>query len=522
MTRKSAKSKRGQNDPTLFTCRTDPIGSNSYVDLDHGHSPPITRKKGRMNSRFSIFALFIAFAGILTGQEKTTRPNFVIILTDDQGYGDLSCFGSMDVKTPRIDQMASEGARLTCFYMAAPYCTPSRAALMTGSYPTRIGMGGGVNLSADPRGLNPEEITIAEVMKSAGYKTGIFGKWHLGDQPEFLPTRQGFDDFFGLPYSHDIHPMNPKGNRKFPPLPLLEGEKVIELEPDADLFTKRFTGRAVQFIEENRDEPFFLYVPHPIPHRPVHFTDPYMEGVSDEVRKALAEEKVNGTVNYDVRDKLYFRSLEEIDWSVGQILDALKEQGIDENTVVIFSSDNGPARPPVGIGSAGPLRGSKGTTWEGGLRVPTVIRWPAGIAPGSDTDELLTAMDLLPTFGRLAGGKIPEDRVIDGKDVLNVLTEGAPSPHEVFFYHRSNLLQAVRAGKWKLQLGGPKQHGGGKSLFDLESDIGETNNVAAQNPEVIARLRAYVKDFKSDIGRNKRPAGIVKNPKALTIGQRKE
>ncbi len=473
-----------------------------------------------MNLCTRTVAQFLVFAGTLFAQEKVDRPNFIIILTDDQGYGDLSCYGSTDVKTPRIDQMAAEGAKLTSFYMAAPYCTPSRAALMTGSYPKRIGMAGGVNLSADPKGLNPAEITIAEVMKSAGYKTGMFGKWHLGDQPEFLPTRQGFDEFFGLPYSHDIHPMNPKGNRKFPPLPLLEGETVIELEPDADFFTKHFTERAVSFIEEHKEDPFFLYVPHPIPHRPVHFTEPYMEGVSDEVRAALSQEKGNATIDYAVRDKLYFRSLEEIDWSVGQILDALKANGIDENTIVIFTADNGQARPPVGIGSAKPLRGSKGTTWEGGLRVPTVIRWPAEIEAGSDTDELLTAMDLLPTFAKLAGGKVPTDRVIDGKDILPVLTEGVASPHEVFFYHRSNSLQAVRAGKWKLQMGGPKQHGGGKALFDLEADIGETTNVAADNPEVVARLRAYVKSFGEDLKKNSRPAGVVKNPKPLTKKQK--
>ncbi|WP_442512194.1 sulfatase family protein [Novipirellula sp. SH528] len=456
-------------------------------------------------------------SGTRQANSGQAKPNFVIILTDDQGYGDLGCYGSKDVITPRIDRMAEEGARLTSFYMAAPYCTPSRAALMTGSYPIRVGMAGGVNLAADPKGLNPAEVTIAEVMKSAGYQTGMFGKWHLGDQPEFLPTRQGFDEFFGLPYSHDIHPFNDKPKHKFPPLPLLEGEEVIELDPDADFFTRRFTQRAVKFIEKNKDQPFFLYVAHPIPHRPVHFTDAYLEGVSDEVREALAQEKVTGKINYAVRDKLYFRGVNEIDWSVGKILDAIKEQGIDDNTLVIFTSDNGQARPPVGIGSPGPLKGSKGTTWEGGLRVPTVIRWPGKIAPGSDNDELLTAMDLLPTFANLAGAEIPTDRKIDGKDIWPVLTEGAESPHEVFFYYRVNSLQAVRSGKWKLQTGGPRQHGGGKALFNLAADIGETTNVAAQHPEVVERLRAYAKALNKDLKQNSRPAGVVKNPKPLTM-----
>ena len=443
---------------------------------------------------------------------QAERLNFVIIFTDDQGYGDLGCYGSTNVHTPRIDRMAAEGMKLTSFYVAAPYCTPSRAALMTGSYPIRIGMAGGVLLSADKRGLNPSEETIAETLKSAGYRTGMFGKWHLGDQPEFLPTRQGFDEFFGLPYSHDIHPHNPKSNRRFPPLPLLEGEEVIELEPDADLFTKRFTERAVQFIERHKDHPFFLYVPHPIPHRPNHMTAPFLEGVSDEVRKALAEEKATGKINYAVRDKLYFRAVNEIDWSVGQILDALKQQGIDDKTIVLFTSDNGQARPPVGIGSAGPLKGAKGMTWEGGMRMPTVIRAPGRIAPNTENDAILTAMDLLPTFAKLAGAETPTDRVIDGKDIWPVLTQGKASPHEAFFYHRLNTLEAVRSGRWKLHL----NKGHAKSLYDLKADIGETTNVLKANPKIAQRLLGYTKTFAKDIGENKRPAGYVHNPKPLT------
>jgi len=224
------------------------------------------------------------------------KPNLVIIFTDDQGYSDLSCYGGgkHKVKTPNIDQMAKEGARLTSFYVAAPICTPSRASLMTGSYAKRVDMVSGVCLAADERGLNPDEITIAEIAQSAGYKTGMFGKWHLGDQPEFLPTRQGFEEFFGLPYSHDIHPYH--GNQKkfnFPSLPLLEGEKVIELDPDADYFTKRFTERAIQFIKKNKDNPFFMYVAHPLPHRPIHASPPFMEDLPPAVKKALKEENGN-------------------------------------------------------------------------------------------------------------------------------------------------------------------------------------------------------------------------------------
>jgi len=226
----------------------------------------------------------------------TDKPNFIIIFTDDQGYADLSCFGGKHVSTPRIDQMAAEGARLTNFYVAAPICTPSRAALMTGCYPKRIGMADRVFLAGDDRGLNPKEITIAEVLKLAGYKTGMFGKWHLGDQPEFLPTRQGFDEFFGLPYSHDIHPFHTNKKHNFPPLPLLEMEKVVELNPDADYLTKRFTERAVDFIERHKDEPFFLYLPHPIPHRPIHASPPFMADASESVRFSTRSKITESTI----------------------------------------------------------------------------------------------------------------------------------------------------------------------------------------------------------------------------------
>ena len=452
-----------------------------------------------------------------SNQATVSRPNFVVIFTDDQGYGDLSCFGSKQVQTPRIDQMAADGMKLTSFYMAAPYCTPSRGALMTGSYPRRIGMGTGVFLAADKRGLNPDEITIAELLRSAGYATGMFGKWHLGDQPEFLPTQQGFEVFFGLPYSHDIQPENPK--KKFPPLPLLEGEEVVELDPDADYFTKRFTDRAVEFIEQNKDKPFFLYVPHPMPHRPCQMSPPFMEDIPEAAKEALATEKTNGGIDYATRDKLYYHAVAELDWSVGQILDALKQNGIDDNTFVIFTSDNGPARPPIGIGTAAPCKGSKGMSWEGGVRVPTVVRWPGKIATGTVNDEVMTAMDLLPTFAKLAGAEIPTDRVIDGKNVLPVLTKDATSPHEAIFYHRVSKLCAVRSGKWKLHLGRGSRKDGStvRALYDLDADIGETNNVIEEHPEVEKRLQGYVEAFQKDIAENSRPIGINKNPKPLTM-----
>lgn len=460
-----------------------------------------------MKTLHLISFLCLGFAQSLSAAEK---PNFVVIFTDDQGYGDLTCFGGKHVSTPRIDQMAAEGSRLTSFYVAAPVCTPSRAALMTGCYPKRIDMATGSNfgvlLAGDTKGLNPDEITIAEVLKTAGYKTGMFGKWHLGDQPEFLPTKQGFDEYFGIPFSHDIHSFHPRQEHfKFPPLALLENETVIEMDPDADYLTKRITEHAVSFIKKNKDEPFFLYVPHPIPHKPLHVSPPFMKGVASEITDKLKNE--GDSVDYKTRDRLFRQTIDEIDWSVGQILDTLKAQRIDEDTLVIFTSDNGPA-----IGSAGPLRGRKGSTFEGGMRESTVIRWPGKIPSGKSNDELMTTMDLLPTFAKLADAAIPTDRVIDGKDIWPTLTGKASTPHEAFFYHKGNSLNAVRSGKWKLHTnkGRPTQ------LYDLENDIGEKTNVIKSHPEVVQRLNGYLKAFANDIAENSRSAAFVDNPKPLS------
>ena len=445
---------------------------------------------------------------VSSADKSKRRPNFVVIYTDDQGYADLSCFGGKHVSTPRIDQMAAEGSRLTSFYMAASVCTPSRAALLTGSYPKRVGMAERVLLAGDPKGLNPSEVTIAEVLKSAGYRTGIFGKWHLGDQPEFLPLKQGFDEFFGLPYSHDIHPFHGNKKHRFPPLPLLEGETVIEQDPDADYLTRRVTERAVRFINENRDAPFFLYVPHPTPHRPISVSPPFRKHIPDALKTKLVLEKNNQTIDYATRDNLYSSAISEIDWSVGQILDAVKTQGIDHNTLVVFTSDNGPK-----VGKATPLKGKKGSTFEGGMREPTVIRWPGKIPPGTSNDELLTAMDLLPTFAKLAGAAIPKDRVIDGKDIWPTLISKAGTPHDAFFYHKSNSLSAVRSGKWKLHTDGGRP----TQLYDLETDIGEKQNVIQSNPEVVQRLDRHMKAFAKDIADNSRPAAFAENPKPLSM-----
>ena len=454
-----------------------------------------------------------ASAGEAKAAVQTTpkKPNFVVIFTDDQGYGDLSCFGGDHVSTPRIDQMAAEGMRLTSFYVAAPVCTPSRAALMTGCYPKRIDMATGsdfvVLLAGDKKGLNPEEVTIAEVLKGAGYKTGMFGKWHLGDQPEFLPTRQGFDEYFGIPYSHDIHPYHPSKKWNFPPLALLDQEAVIELDPDADFLTTRFTERAVQFIEKNKEDPFFLYIPHPIPHKPLHVSPEFMKEADPQILETLKNE-AEGTIDYRTRDKLFREAIAEIDWSVGRILDTLKDQGIDGNTLVIFFSDNGPA-----IGSAGPFRGRKGSTYEGGMREPTVIRWPGQIPAGEASDRLMTAMDLFPTFARLAGAEIPSDRTIDGKDIWPVLTADAATPHEAFFYHQGETLAAVRSGKWKLH----RKDGKPGELYDLQADPGESRNVIRENPSVVKRLLQHMVDFEKEIAEDNRPAAFVKDPVPLSL-----
>lgn len=481
-----------------------------------------------MMKRIHILAmllLIVAGTGLVRGEEPgqpTTSklPNFVIIFTDDQGYGDLSCFGSRLVQTPAIDRLAAEGAKLTSFYVAAPVCTPSRAALMTGSYPKRIDMANGssfiVLFPDDPKGLNPDEITIAEVLRSRGYATGIFGKWHLGDQPQFLPTNQGFDEFFGIPYSHDIHPFHPNPDWNFPPLPLYDGNQVIETDPDASQLTRRITERAVHFIGDHKQEPFFLYVPHPIPHDPLYASTRFMEGVPDSIAALLDLE--DNSVDYKARQNLYPQAISEIDWSVGQIMEALKKHGLDRNTLVIFTSDNGPGSR---LASAGPLRGRKGSTFEGGMREPAVAWWPGRIKPGSEIDEVMTAMDLLPTFATLAGAEIPQDRVIDGKDIWPILsgTPGASSPHDYLFYYRVNQLQAVRWGPWKYHKNMPsEQKKDGKpatALYNLDRDIGETTDLSDRHPEIVLHLKTRMEEFQLELGRgdslseNCRPAGWI-------------
>jgi len=458
-----------------------------------------------------VAALFLALPTRAPSAEPA-RPNFVIIFTDDQGYQDVGCFGSPDIKTPHLDRMAREGMRFTDFYVGQPVCTASRAALLTGCYPNRVGLLGALG----PRskvGISDKELTIAQVLKTRRYATAIFGKWHLGDSPQFLPTRHGFDEYFGLPYSNDMWPNHPTNGKNYPPLPLIAGEKVTGLMPDQTQLATWYTEHALRFIERNKHRPFFLYVAHNMPHVPLH--------VSDKFKGKSAR-------------GLYGDVIMEIDWSVGQILDALKRHGLDDNTLVVFTSDNGPwLLYGNHAGSALPLREGKTTTFDGGLREPCIMRWPGRIPAGSVCHELAATMDLLPTFSKLAGAELPRDRIIDGRDIWPLMSgrTGVKTPHEAYFYYWGKHLQAVRSGQWKLHLAheydhpDPKGHDGqpgkyakreiGVALFDLENDIGESNDVAAQHPDVVARLQALAESSRDDLGdsatgregKNVRPPG---------------
>jgi len=464
-----------------------------------------------------IFAGVFVATSFLQPAGVSAKPNLVLIYIDDMGYGDIGPYGSKLNRTPNLDRMAAEGMKLTSFY-AAPVCSASRAQLLTGCYAPRVSVPG-VFFPAGPKGLSPRERTVAEYLKELGYSTTCIGKWHLGDQPEFLPTNQGFDHYFGIPYSNDMQRNSLADGRRV--TPLLSDDKVAELLEDEGQrrVTREYTEEAVKFIEATSDKPFFLYLPHTAMHVPLF---PHED---------FAGKSKNGT---------YGDWVEEVDWSVGQILDVLRRKKISENTLVIFTSDNGPwASKGAAGGVAGPLRGSKGCTLEGGVREPTIAWWPGTVEAGSSCDAVCGTTDVLPTFVKLGGstGGQPVPGVkIDGKDISPILFgESNESPHEAWFYYQGTTLQAVRSGPWKLAVT-PQSIGMGMKdrpadlasreprLYNLDEEIGEISNLADKHPEVVARLQKLIDGMAADIGSGKpgpgvRPAGEVKNPVMLYATQ---
>jgi arylsulfatase A len=438
----------------------------------------------------------------------TDKLNIILVNCDDLGYGDLGCYGSKVNATPTLDRMASEGVRFTDYHVASPYCSASRASLMTGCYYRRLGFPN-VLFPGQAEGLNPDEITIADLLKGQGYRTKIVGKWHCGDQPEFLPTSHGFDEYYGLPYSNDMGIQGkPENRHRRVPLPLLRDDEVIQEQPDQRGLTERYAEQCVRFIRDNRDQPFFLYLAHMYVHVPLFVPDRF-----------LKQSKNGG----------YGGAVECIDWVMSVLFDELQRQGLDENTIVIFTSDNGSRARDEG-GSNGPLRGHKGQTWEGGQRVACIVRWPGKVPAGRVCDELVTSMDFMPTLARLAGTTEPTDRVIDGKDISPLLLgePGARSPREDVYHYLSASLEAVRHGKWKLHVARDQKFGGSSQaiepeLYDLQADVGETTNVADQHPEIVEQLQAVAAKARRDLGddvtdtpaESSRPVGRVENPKPL-------
>ena len=481
--------------------------------------------------KYFLFALSLFFVGSCkpkVAEEKKPAPNVVIVFTDDQGYQDLSCFGSPNIYTPHLDQIAADGLRLTNFYAAQAVCSASRAALLSGCYPNRIGIKGAL-FPKSKIGINPMETTLAEMLQEQGYKTGIFGKWHLGHLPKFLPNNHGFDEFMGIPYSNDMWPVDYEGNqvdknhpkaKRYPQLPFFKNFDVVKeiktIEDQAQLTTE-LTEAAVDFIERNKDNPFFLYVPHPMPHTPIAVSDKF-KGKSGQGR--------------------YGDVIMEIDWSVGQIMNKLKEHQLDKNTIFIFTSDNGPwLNFGNHAGSASPLREGKGTAWEGGQREPCVVSYPNGIEGGRVIDTPMMTIDLLPTIAEITGAKLPELK-IDGKSVWDIWTgKSNKSPHDAyFFYYKSNELHGVRYNDWKLyfphtyrSLNGRE---GGKDgypvnydmneideieLYDLNNDISESKNVADQHPKIVLEIKSLADEMRKKLGdkllniegTENRPAGSV-------------
>jgi len=449
----------------------------------------------------------------MTAQQYT---NFIVIFMDDMGYGDLGCTGAIGYQTPNIDKMASEGMRFTRFYSAQAVSGASRAGLLTGCYPNRIGMYGAPS-HVTKTGINDNEETIAEVLKKKGYATAAFGKWHLGHHKQFLPIHHGFDEYYGIPYSNDMWPNHPTG--KYPSLPLIEGDETIELDPDQTQFTTNFTNRTLNFIDKNKKNPFFIYLAHPMPHVPLFVSDKF---------KGKSEQGLYGDV------------IMEIDWSVGQILDKLQKEGLDKNTLVVVTSDNGPwLNYGNHAGTTGGLREGKGTSFEGGQRVPCIMQWKGVIPEGTICHNLSSAIDLLPTFANISGADLPSHK-IDGANILPLLKheKGARPRTDFAYYYRKNSLEAVTDGDFKLVFPHPHRTYEGflpgndgkpgkvnesqmfeeTQLFDLRRDPGERYNVLELYPEVVAKLERLATGFREDMGddlkdiegKNLRPSGVLR------------
>ncbi len=455
-----------------------------------------------------------------TAQEEKKEikaPNIILVYLDDMGYGDLGRTGALGFTTPEIDQMANEGMFFTHFYSPQAVCSASRAGLLTGCYPNRLGISGAFDHTSLV-GLNPDEMTIASMLKQVGYATAVYGKWHLGHHKEFLPLNHGFDEFYGIPYSNDMWPFHPTAYNYYPPLPLYEGNEVIATNPDQRYFTRDFTLRTIDFIERNQDNPFFIYLPQPMPHVPLFVSEDF-EGISEQ--------------------GLYGDVMMELDWSMGVILETLRDLNLEKNTLVIFTSDNGPwLNYGNHAGSSGGLREGKGGTFEGGQRVPAIFWWPGTIEPGQVCNRIGSGIDVLPTLAQLTGSPLPE-KMIDGVSLMPLLMGDldANPRNEFLYYYRRNSLQAVRSGNWKLVFEHPGRTYEGflpgddgvpgsanenflfqKALYDLRRDPAEVYNVMEKYPEIVKQLeeiadRARIDlgdDLKGIEGKNRRETGRVK------------
>ncbi len=472
-----------------------------------------------MLSRLLLVALLFAALSAAVASAAERSPNFVVIYIDDMGYGDIGPFGAEGYQTPNLDRMAEEGRRFTDFYVTQAVCSASRAGLMTGCYNVRVGILGALNHTAN-HGISSDEMTIADVVKQKGYATACFGKWHLGHHPRFLPTNHGFDEYVGLPYSNDMWPGHPTGGKNYPPLPLIEGTKVIDADvtaKDQEQLTTLYTEKAVDFINRNKDRPFFVYLPHSMVHVPLYVSDKF---------RGKSQRGLFGDV------------VMEIDWSVGQILDAIRKNKLDKDTMVVFTADNGPwLSYGDHAGSAGPLREGKGTMFDGGCREPTLMWWPGKIPAGSVCSTPAMTVDLLPTIAALIDAPLPKNK-IDGKNIWPLIAgePNAKSPHEAYFFYYGPQLHAMRMGRWKLHfphdyrtLSGRKGGTGGipvnydqaqieLSLYDLENDIAESTDVKDKHPEVVAKMQQLADAMRADLGDGKNAGKGRREPGRLEPG----